>query len=1054
MSANPNHPPNASRPARASVASARSVPVAVLLALLAAALPATSAADEPAAQPASHLVPADKGCSAEQLAALRTRGTQRVYAGAARTAIGMPCGGLCAGQLFVRGDGTLASWEIDGRTYFGGVGHTSYDTYRPRQPIAQGFALAVRDADGQVSRATLDDAGYDAIEFVGEYPRARVCYRAAGAARAVPPVSVDLEVFSPFIPLDARASAFPATVLHFTVTNPTAQPLTVALGGWLENMACGERTNDLTIKRRNQAIVGDGLTTVLMDVVEGSPPMPAGPAKTKVIADFEVGTYDGWTVTGEAFGQEPARGTLPNQQEVSGFGGARLVNTFHGGDPTTGRLVSTPLKIDLPYLTFRIGGGRHPDAACLNLVVGDRVVRSATGRDNEKLEPRVWDVSMFAGQMARIEIVDTATGAWGHINVDDIVLTNALGPEYREYDEAALGFGNLALTLLGDGQTTLHWTDQNAFLASLLGREVRSVSGSQLEPGGGQPLVGAVTSQLTLAPGATQNVTFIVSWYFPNLHTGHGRMYTNWFGDARDVARQLAADLPRLQAETRRFCDSYYRGTTLPWWLASRLMMPVANLATGTAQWWQNGRFWAWEGAYCCSGTCTHVWNYAQGEAWLFPELARSARTMQDLGAGFEETSGLVGFRSDRNFAADGQAGTILKCYREHLTSADDVFLRKHWTRIKAALEYLISEDGDDNGLLESDRQHNTYDINFVGPNTFVGSLYLAALRAGEEMARHVGDTPAAERYRALFERGRDWTAKHLFNGEYYEQRVPPGDTRDWQYGTGCLSDQVFGQNWAHVLDLGYIYPPEQVRSALTAAYKYNWAPDVGPLNAVYPPERVFARPGEPGLFICTWPRGGRPKEPVRYRDEVWTGIEYQLAAGLVWEGFVDEGLLIVHGVEQRYDGAKHNPWNEVECGDHYARALASWGVLHALAGFTFDGPAGRLGIAPRFQPDDFACFFAAGTGWGNLAQRRTDAGQSNQIELRWGTLRLKRFDLEVPADAAAKEVVVTLRGDEAGTPQTVPAKLACDAARCVVELDQPVELQAGQQLRIELRRQ
>jgi hypothetical protein len=291
--------------------------VAVLLALLAAGLPAPSAADEPAAQSASQLVPADKGCSAEQLAALRTRGTQRVYAGAARTAIGMPCGGLCAGQLFVRGDGTLASWEIDGRTYFGGVGHTSYDTYRPRQPIAQGFALAVRDADGQVSRATLDDAGYDAIEFVGEYPRARVRYRAAGAAGAVPPVSVDLEVFSPFIPLDARASAFPATVLHFTVTNPTAQPLTVALGGWLENMACGERTNDLTIKRRPQAIVGAGLTTVLMDVGEGSPPMPAGPAKTKVIADFEVGTYDGWTVTGEAFGQEPARGTLPNQQEVS-----------------------------------------------------------------------------------------------------------------------------------------------------------------------------------------------------------------------------------------------------------------------------------------------------------------------------------------------------------------------------------------------------------------------------------------------------------------------------------------------------------------------------------------------------------------------------------------------------------------------------------------------------------------------------------------------------------------------------------------------------------------
>jgi uncharacterized protein (DUF608 family) len=581
-----------------------------------------------------------------------------------------------------------------------------------------------------------------------------------------------------------------------------------------------------------------------------------------------------------------------------------------------------------------------------------------------------------------------------------------------------------------------------------------------LGPAARERTVGTVTTRLSLEPGHSRDVTFIVSWYFPNLHTRQKRMYTKWFKDAADVAQQLAKDVDQLRGETVSFCDSYYRGTTLPWWLASRLLMPVSTLATGTCQWWDSGRFWAWEGVCCCEGTCTHVWNYAQADAWLFPELNRSVRTMQDLGATFDEKTGLVGFRADGKFAADGQAGTVLKCYRVHLigaeprpsgradagtrehddaepsapppsaslgtSGADDAFLRRNWPRIKAALEYLIKEDGNDDGIIESDRQHNTYDINFVGPNTFVGSLYLAALRAGEEMATRMGDTDAAKRYHAIVERGSEWTVANLWSGEYFEQRVPPGNEQPWQYGRGCLSDQLFGQTWAHELNLGYLYPPEKVRSALAAVYKYNWAPDVGPLNAAHPPERWFARPGEPGLLICTWPRGGRPKEPVRYRDEVWTGIEYQVAAGLAWEGMTDEALAIVHGIEQRYDGARHNPWNEVECGDHYARALASWGVLHALAGFTYDGPAGRLGLSPRIQPDDFASFFCVGTGWGNLRQRRKNNTQTTTVDLRAGTLKLTQLHLAVPPGAAPNHVEALLAdaADPTAQPRKVPARL------------------------------
>jgi hypothetical protein len=349
--------------------------------------------------------------------------------------------------------------------------------------------------------------------------------------------------------------------------------------------------------------------------------------------------------------------------------------------------------------------------------------------------------------------------------------------------------------------------------------------------------------------------------------------------------------------------------------------------------------------------------------------------------------------------------------------------------------------------------QHNTFDINFVGANTFVGSLYLAALRAGEQMATRVGDADAAARYRKIFEAGRDWSAANLFNGEYYEQQLPPDSQAAYQYGGGCLSDQLFGQNWARVLGLGDLYPNEQVRKALQAVYQYNWAPDVGPLNQSHPPERWFARPGEGGLFTCTWPRGGRPETPVRYRDEVWTGIEYQVAAGLAWEGLVDEAAVMVRAIDERYDGSKHNPWNEVECGDHYARAMASWGVLLALAGFEFDGPAGRIGFAPRVQADDFRCFFVAGTAWGVIDQSRSQGGQRNGIRVEWGSLTLREVVIELPEDWKDAEAAPGLRAGVADLQRASQPRMEVSATshragrRCVARFEQPVTLGAGRRL-------
>ena len=152
-----------------------------------------------------------------------------------------------------------------------------------------------------------------------------------------------------------------------------------------------------------------------------------------LIADFEGETYGDWKTTGDAFGSGPARGTLPNQMHVDGYKGKGLVNSFRGGDASTGTLTSPEFKIERKYITFLIGGGKDPERLRLDLRIGGKPVRSATGPNDrpggsERLAPGMWDVAELVGRSASIQIVDEATGGWGHINVDHIVQTDRPPP--------------------------------------------------------------------------------------------------------------------------------------------------------------------------------------------------------------------------------------------------------------------------------------------------------------------------------------------------------------------------------------------------------------------------------------------------------------------------------------------------------------------------------------------------------------------------------------------------------------------------------------------------
>ncbi|HEV3259845.1 MAG TPA: GH116 family glycosyl hydrolase [Gemmataceae bacterium] len=987
----------------------------------------------------THHIAEDKNLAKAWVASLFARGQSKVYRGDELTCTGMPVGGICAGQLYLRGDGTLAVWQIFNHPNFTGYGENCYRTYTPPSPVQQGFALWVKPQDGQAVYRTLDRAGFPDVEFVGEYPIGRVRY--VRPDRDPLPVEVALEAFSPFIPLNARESATPGTVLRFTVRNTSDKPVEAAVGGWLQNVVCERHAGKVRGRGRNSILRSPGMTTLLLSAEQTPTPRLDKVAPPEVFADFESGTYRGWKKTGTAFGERPATGTLPNQQPVSGFGGKYLVNTFVGGDASTGTLTSSEFTIRRPYINFRIGGGDHPGKTCINLLVGGKVVRTDTGRNNEKLQWDFWDVAELKGQKARIEIVDQETGGWGHINIDDIQFADAppadarVGPLKDQAD-----FGTLALSVLDAGASGS--TDGLARF-----RKTGALGSDPVKPAAfplGQSRTGGLATRFELAPGESREVVFLVTWHFAKGE--HSQAYGRWFGDAVVVAKYLHEHLVRLSRLTHLFHDTYY-DSTLPHWLLDRLMMPTSTLATGTCQWWRNGRFWAWEGVGCCNGTCTHVWNYAQGMARLFPELERSARAMQDLGPAFDPKDGRVGFRGEdpgQPYAADGQCGTVLKCYREHLMSKDGSFLKEHWPRIKKVMEYEIGRDGNADGVIE-DKQWNTYDLDFVGPNTFVGALYLAALAAAARMADLQGDKEFANRCRGIADKGSRWTVGHLWNGEYFVQRVPKGASTQFQYGDGCLADHLLGQTWAHQLDLGYVYAADKVRAALKSIYRYNWAPDVAAQNQAYPPARWFARPGDAGLFVCTWPKGHRFKEPVLYRDEVWTGSEYQVAAHLLYEGMIREGLSIVRGIHERYDGRRHNPWNEVECGDHYARALASWGCLLGLSGYHHDGPAGRLGFAPRWQADHFQCFFTAAEGWGSLSQRRTGRRQDNAVAVKHGRLVLRELVLDVP------ETVKAGRPKAAVAKQAVAMTASQEGRRMTLSLDEALILEAGQTLTVVL---
>ena len=604
--------------------------------------------------------------------------------------------------------------------------------------------------------------------------------------------------------------------------------------------------------------------------------------------------------------------------------------------------------------------------------------------------------------------------------------------------------------------------------------ELFKQNGQLKETAKSDELTGAgVMQDITLSPGETKHVTFVMSWYFPNfshiysafkIHDGiAGRYYDNWFDSAFDVSDYVANNYEHIASHTKTFHDTYY-DTTLPHWLADKMTRSLSILSAGNIYLWKNGRFYAYEGIGFCPGTCGHVYNFVPIFAQLFPSMERSVRLMQDFNADYGyNASGRINFRGHKrvkkehhDWASDAQSGYILKVYREHLMTENNCFLDSVWEKVKMAMGYQIFKDGAEvglrpNGVLECEQTF--WDPMWYGPNPYNETLYLAALRAAEEMALIQNEPDLAARYRSLYTEGREYMDSQMWNGQYYAHLYPSGflgaigvyngyklpaeidriaesyikafneDKPTYFKSTACDATQLFGQNWAHQLGLGQILSAENCKKAMESVYKYNFTPD---MSTVYdfakPKYRTLADKGEAAMINGSWPvEAPLPFENTHDKTDIWSGLEYDAACNMLNAGLIDQAFVVVKAIANRYDGVKRNPWNEIEGSDHYSRSMQAWNMLRSLNGTYYNGPKGILSFDPQITPEDYQAFFSVAKGYGNYKQEKKGQAAHYTLALKYGTLTLN--ELSLPQLVEAKEYAIKLNGCSKKVTYTVKGK-------------------------------
>jgi len=517
---------------------------------------------------------------------------------------------------------------------------------------------------------------------------------------------------------------------------------------------------------------------------------------------------------------------------------------------------------------------------------------------------------------------------------------------------------------------------------------------------------------------STQTFTFYITWHFPNRKDWNGEQtvgnyYTTQYADAWNVIEKEAGNLDGYEKLTIRFVNAFLN-TSVPGVVKEAALFNLSTLRSQTVFRIADGHMLGWEGVMdefgSCYGSCTHVWNYETATSFLFGDLARSMRDVEFTYG--TRADGKLRNRvdlpleknatTDHVAAADGQMGTIMRFYRDWMLSGDREFLKKYWPKVKAAMAYAWIErgwDGNQAGV-EEGQQHNTMDVDYYGPNPQMQFWYFGALKACSKMATVMNDKAFAKKCGDIFAAGSAWVDQNLFNGEYYEHKITDPETFKfldmnnpdvqipwYQLGSGCLVDQLAGQYMAHVCGLGYLAPKENVQTALKTIMKNNF---MERFDNTFNNMRSYVMDKESGLIMASWPKG-RLKVPFPYFAESMSGFEYTAAVGMLQEGQTEAGLKCIKAIRDRFDGEKRNPFDEPECGHHYARAMAAWSAPMALSEFNYNG----IEKSMSFTAVPGTYFWSNGSAWGTVSVSQVSEGLRAKLEVLYGELSLKSFKLE-----------------------------------------------------------
>lgn len=572
----------------------------------------------------------------------------------------------------------------------------------------------------------------------------------------------------------------------------------------------------------------------------------------------------------------------------------------------------------------------------------------------------------------------------------------------------------------------------------------------------GNDPVGGIIQSYHMQSQTEINADFILSWFTPNIcfdcapednkpgnlkgmtvKGADAHFYTTQFKSSADVAEYIAKHYDKLKSKTFLWKDTWY-GSSLPWWFLERTFVNISTLATTTTHRFRSGRYYAWEGIGCCHGNCTHVYQYAHAVSRIFPELERDTRERVDLGIGYNEKDGMIRIRGEATGpSVDGQAGTILRIYREHQMSKDDAFLKRNWPKIKKAVTFIMDLDKNNDGM-EDTPMENTLDAQWHGEIAWIVGLCIAGVRAGQAMAEEMKDKAFAKRCADYVTKGSRNMEELLFNGEYFIHRADPeiGKKEIGSFNT-CHIDQVYGQSWAWQVNLGRILSKEKTMSALKALWKYNYMPDVGPYIKKHTGGRFYALAGDGGMVMNTNPRneenpyGNAKAWQVAYFSECMSGFEHQVAAHMMAEGMTEESLVLTRSIHDRYHAYKRNPFNEIECSDHYGRAMASYGTFISACGFTYHGPKGQIGFSPKVNPEAFKAPFTAAEGWGTYSQQQTENSFRAQLKMVYGSLSIQQFTASLDSGHKTGSVEILIEG------RAVAASFSHSGSQCTISFKQ-----------------